>query len=39
MLQNVKTLKCTDVFTVHVGFDAMLIAALLAGVKRTTGLT
>jgi hypothetical protein len=24
---------------VHLGFDAMLIAAFLAGVKRTTGLT
>ncbi|KAF8165123.1 hypothetical protein B0H34DRAFT_223776 [Crassisporium funariophilum] len=24
---------------VHIGFDALLIAAFLAGVKRTTGLT
>lgn len=24
---------------VHLGFDAMLISAFLAGVKRTTGLT
>ena len=24
---------------VHLGFDALLVAALLAGVKRTTGLT
>ncbi|KAF9535062.1 DUF1748-domain-containing protein [Crepidotus variabilis] len=24
---------------VHLGFDAMLVAAFLAGVKRTTGLT
>jgi hypothetical protein len=24
---------------VHLGFDALLISAFLAGVKRTTGLT
>jgi len=24
---------------VHLGFDALLIATLLAGIKRTTGLT
>jgi hypothetical protein len=24
---------------VHIGFDAILISALLAGVKRSTGLT
>ena len=24
---------------VHLGFDALLVAALLAGIKRTTGLT
>ncbi|KAF5333739.1 hypothetical protein D9611_002352 [Ephemerocybe angulata] len=24
---------------VHIGFDALLISALLAGIKRTTGLT
>lgn len=29
----------TQVSLVHVGFDAMLISAFLAGVKRTTGLT
>jgi len=23
----------------HLGFDALLVAALLAGIKRTTGLT
>lgn len=29
----------TQVSLVHLGFDAMLISAFLAGVKRTTGLT
>ena len=24
---------------VHLGFDALLVTALLAGIKRTTGLT
>ena len=24
---------------VHLGFDALLVATLLAGIKRTTGLT
>ena len=24
---------------VHLGFDALLVAAVLAGIKRTTGLT
>lgn len=24
---------------VHIGFDALLISAVLAGIKRTTGIT
>ncbi len=29
----------TRVSLVHIGFDAVLVSAFLAGVKRTTGLT
>jgi len=34
-----RNLNFLSIYLVHLGFDALLISAFLAGVKRTTGLT